>query len=143
MGGKKRAAIILAHVGLGILATFLVGCSKPAASFDPGKQLTDDEIATYAVNLRQASFRQRMAGPTQVLGVHNGTRVIAEVACTDDGDCSRLGVVRYDAEPGEACRQAGGAVRLEWVPAAIAIAQKPFCVPKVLVDRNIQTYRFK
>jgi len=121
----------------------LAGCSqKPANNRDKterkARQLTDDDIANYAAKVRQASFRQKASVDRQILGLHNGARVVAEFPYLDDGH-TKLGMIHYDVKPGEACRRVGGVARLEWVPAPMAMTQRPFCVPKVLVERNIRT----
>jgi hypothetical protein len=120
---------------LGFVAVSLAGCAQQGPNYGPKHKLSDDEIAAYAVKVRQTLSKHRM--DDEVLGVHNGTRVVAEFPFLDDGQ-SQLAVVHYDVDPGEACTRMGGVVRLEWVPAALAATQRPFCVPKVLVDRNIQ-----
>lgn len=121
---------------VGLVAACLLGCSQRGPSYGPEHQLSDDEIAAYAAKVRQATFEE---GGERILGVHNGTIVVAEFLYFDDNE-STLGIIHYDVEPGEACKRAGGVVRLEWVPAATAPAAypQPYCVPKVLVDRNIQ-----
>jgi hypothetical protein len=75
--------------------------------------------------------------------MHNGVRVVADFPCSDLCPPNTLGIVHYDVAPDEQCTRIGGLTRQEWVPAGIAISQQPFCVPKVLVDRNIQTQPFK
>ena len=123
----------------------LVGCSQgPASNASDGPdKLSDDDIAAYAAKVRQASFRQTVTFERKILGLHNGAKVGADFPCSDDCPQNTLGIVHYDLPPGEPCKRVGGVVRLEWVPAAIAVSQEPYCVPKVLVDRRIQTEPFE
>jgi hypothetical protein len=123
-------------VSLLLVAGILVGCSPRTAPYGPEYQLSDDDIATYALKFSQASFRQG-AAETQIIGLDNGLHVLADIFYLDDGS-STLGVLHYDVEPGQACKRAGGAVRLEFVPGPASMTRRPYCVPKVLVNRNIQ-----
>lgn len=125
----------LAFVWLSIVAATACGCSPSEPSYSPDHQLSDDAIVAYALKARDPSFRE--GGGRRVIGVHNGTRVLAEFLLLDDGH-STFGNIHYDAELGAACKRAGGVVRLELVPVALAAAPQPFCVPKVLVERGIR-----
>ena len=80
-----------------------------------------------------------MEGQRQVVGYHHGVRVVAEFPCSDVCPDYTVAIIHYDVDPGEACKRVGGVVRLETVPVAIAVTEEPFCVPKVLVERNIKT----
>ena len=111
------------------------GCSKSEPRYSPERQLSDDDIVAYALEARDPSFRE--GGGRRVIGVQNGIRVLAEFPVLDDGR-STFGNIHYDVEPGAACKRAGGLMRFELVPVAITAAPKPFCVPKVLVQRNIR-----
>jgi hypothetical protein len=122
-------------LGVGILVAALCGCSKAEPRYGPDYRLSDDDITTYALQARQPSFRE--GGGRRVIGVHNGTKVVAEFPFLDDGR-STFGIIHYDVRPGEACKRAGGVVRPELVPVAITAAAQPFCVPKVLVQRHIR-----
>ena len=54
----------------------------------------------------------------------------------DDG-MNTAEIIHYDVQPGEPCSRVGGLVRTELVPGPASAVETPFCVPKVLVDRNI------
>ena len=123
------------------LAAFLVsllvcasGCSKPEPRYGPGYALSDDDVAAYAIRAGDPSFREREGG--QIIGVHNGTRVVSEFPYFDDG-MNTAEIIHYDVQPGEPCSRVGGLVRTELVPGPASAVETPFCVPKVLVDRNI------
>lgn len=111
------------------------GCLKREPHYGPGYELSDGDIVAYALKARDDSFRKN--GGRRIIGIRNGTKVVAEFPYVDDGR-STLGFIRYEVGMGEACKQAGGIVRPELVPAAIAAVPKPFCVPKVLVQRDIR-----
>ena len=111
------------------------GCSKSETQYGPYYRLSDDDIANFALKAREASFRD--GGGRRVIGIHNGTKVVAEFPVLDDGQ-STFGIIRYDVGPGEACKQAGGVVRPELIPVAIAATPTPVCVPRVLAERNIR-----
>ena len=83
----------------------------------------------------QPSFREKEKGG-RIIGIHNGTRVVSVFPLLDDGT-STVAIIHYDVQPGDACKRAGGLVRLEQVPGPASAIETPFCVPKVLVDRNI------
>jgi hypothetical protein len=119
-----------------ILLASAFGCSKPEPRYGPDYQLSDDDIAAYALKARQVSFREREKGG-RIIGIHNGTRVVSEFPPFDDG-MSTAGFVHYNVDPGESCKRAAGLVRLELVPGPMAAVEKPFCVPKVLVERGIR-----
>ena len=122
-------------VSVGVFLAFACGCSKPEPRYGPDYHLSDDDIAGYALKAREASFRA--GGGRRVIGLHNGTKVVAEFPNLDDGQ-STFGIIHYDVQSGEACKKAGGVVRPELVPVAITAAPQPFCVPKVLVERDIR-----
>ena len=113
----------------------LSGCARPAPQYGPDYVLSDDDIAAYATQASKQSFR----GPNGIIGIHNGTRVVADFHYSDGGD--QTVIIHYDVQPDEACRRTGGAVRIELVPVAITAVETPFCVPKILVNRNIKTAR--
>ena len=123
---------ILKALLVGILVASAGGCAKPEPQYGPNYALSDDDIATYARKASDQSF----SGPDGVIGVHHGTKVVADFYSFDDG--TPTVIVHYDVQPGEACTRAGGAVRRELVPVAITAVETPFCVPKVLVERNIR-----
>jgi hypothetical protein len=127
-----RSTVLL----VGILVVCAGGCSKPEPRYGPDYVLSDDDIASYALKASDPSFRKQEIGG-RIIGVHKGTRVVSEFPTLDDG-ISTVAIIHYDVDAGEACKRAGGLVRLELVPAAMAAVEKPFCVPKVLVDRHIR-----
>jgi hypothetical protein len=125
-----RTTVIL----VGILAC-TGGCSKPQPRYGPDYALSDDDIAAYTLKAHDRLFREQ-ENWGRIIGIHNGTRVVSEFPLLDDGTTS-VGIIHYDVPPGEPCKRAGGMVRVELVPGAMSAVETPFCVPKVLVDRNI------
>jgi hypothetical protein len=124
-------------VAVSVFIASLCGCSKSAPPYGPDYQLSDDDIANYAMQASQPSFRDKEKGG-RIIGINNGTRVVSEFPLLDDGTTT-VAIIHYDVQPGEACKRAGGLVRLELVPGPASAIETPFCVPKVLVDRNIRT----
>ena len=128
-------------------AAVLAACSQTAprggANEGGSKELSDDALAAYSAKVMQLSYRERVSDQHQEVGLHHGAKVIADFLCSDLCPNNTVAIVHYDVPPGEACRRVGGVTRLEWVPVSITIAQRHYCVPKVLADRHIQTDPFK
>ena len=119
-----------------VLAASLCGCSKSGPAYGPDYQLSDDDIASYAIRARQPAFREQEEGG-RIIGIHNETKVVSEFPLLDDGETT-VAIIHYDVQPGAACLRAGGLVRIELVPGPASAVETPFCVPKVLVERNIR-----
>ena len=118
---------------LGVLLVCVGGCSKPEPRYGPSVVLSDDDVAAYAKKASDPPFRKHGG---QIIGVHNGTRVLSEFPLFDDG-VTTAEIIRYDAQPGEPCKRAGGVARTELTPGPLSAVETLYCVPKVLVDRNI------
>lgn len=82
------------------------------------------------------SFQEKEKGG-RIIGIHNGARVVSEFLLLDDGTTT-VTIIHYDVQPGEACKRAGGRVSLKLMPGPASAIETPFCVPKVLIDRNIR-----
>jgi hypothetical protein len=133
--------------GFAVLAC-LAACSRGAAAGNNQGRgpapLTEDAIAAYASKMRDSRrLRESMEGRKTMLGLHHGTRVVADFPCGDICPTYTNAIVHYDVDPGDACTRAGGVVRVEQVPMGIAVVDEPFCVPRMLVERHIQTDPFK
>jgi hypothetical protein len=106
------------------------GMAQPA----PGP-LTDRAIAAYAA---RPYDKARMMGRREVLGVHNGVRVIVEFPCGDICPDYTTRVIHYEVAPGPACVRARGVVRHAIIARGPAASRQPFCVPRVLGTRDIR-----
>ena len=123
-------------VVISVFIASLCGCAKSDPPYGPDYQLSDDDIASYTVRARQPAFREQEEGG-RIIGIHNGTKVVSEFPLLDDGETT-VEIIHYDVQPGDACKRAGGLVRIELVPGPASAVETPFCVPKVLVERNIR-----
>lgn len=113
-----------------LLATLLAMSTSPPAP----KTLTDADIAAFAAK----PFKPGATIPANyVLGIHHGTKVLVEFRCGDVCPAYTSRHIRYDAEPGPACDKAGGRVRNETFVQGIGVARKDFCVPAVLVEKDL------
>jgi hypothetical protein len=96
--------------------------------------LTDEQI----VGAARAPFdKKAKMGRHEVLGQVGKVNVVADYYCSDVCPDYTMRVVHFDAKPGKACQAAGGFVKTYIVPRGIAAVPEAFCVPKVLVDRNL------
>jgi len=105
--------------------------SALAASADT---LGDDALVAYA---SQPYNKAEKFGTREILGVHHGAKVIAEFPCSDVCPNYTTRIIHYDVAPGPDCDTIGGLVRAQSVPISIAVMQKNFCVPKVLVEKKL------
>lgn len=115
-------------------ATFVLlvlsGMAQPAP-----RPLTDQAIAAYAA---RPYDKARMMGRHQMLGVHNGVRVVVDFPCGDVCPNYTTRVIHYDVAVGPACVRARGVVRHAIIARGPAASRQPFCVPRVLGTRDIR-----
>jgi hypothetical protein len=71
------------------------------------------------------------------LGEVAGVKVVADYYCSDVCPAYTVRVVHFDVQPGPACERAGGASKSYTIPFGIAARPETFCVPKVLVEKNL------
>jgi hypothetical protein len=107
------------------LLLVLAGCAS---------DLTDAQIAAAAT----APFdKKAKMGAHDVLGVVGKFKVVADYYCSDVCPAYTVRVIHFDANPRTDCGKAGGLVKTYIIPHGIAAVPQAFCVPKVLVDRNL------
>ena len=107
------------------LLLLLAGCAQ---------DLTDDQIARAA----SAPFdKKAKMGAHDILGEVGKVKVVADYYCSDVCPQYTMRVVHFDANPRTDCGKAGGLVKTYIIPRGIAAVPEAFCVPKVLVDRNL------
>ncbi|MEA2461981.1 MAG: hypothetical protein QOH90_2158, partial [Actinomycetota bacterium] len=114
-------------------AAFLLILSGMAQPGPP--PLSDHAIAAYAA---RPWDKARMMGRHQVLGLHNGVRVVVDFPCGDVCPNYTTRVIHYDVAPGPACVRARGVVRHAIIAQGPAASRRPFCVPRVLGTRDIR-----
>jgi len=103
----------------------------------PPDTLTDAGLVTYASQFRAPLDRWPKPPKDGFLGIHNGARVLIEVRCSDVCPDETRMVIHYDIEPGPQCSRIGGAEAHVLVPFAIAVVDKTFCVPRILVAKRL------
>ena len=96
--------------------------------------LTDDAIVAYAA---KPKGEIPMEATSEILGVHHGVKVIVDFACTGICPADTPRVIHYDVKPGPACEKAGGLSRQYLDPRGSYVRFNDFCVPKILVDKNL------
>lgn len=113
-----------------LLATLVAMSSNPPAP----KQLSDGDIVAFA----SKPFKPGNEVPASyVLGIHHGTKVWVEFRCGDVCPQYTSRHIHYDVEPGPACDKINGRVRTESFVQGIGVTRKDFCVPAVLVVKDL------
>ena len=114
-------------------ALLLMGsCSKSAPAPKP---ITDADIVALAS--KPFTPPKDRIPDTYVLGIHNGTKVIVEFRCGDVCPQYTSRHIHYDVEPGPVCDKIGGRKRTETLVQGIGLVRKDFCVPAVLVAKDL------
>lgn len=72
-----------------------------------------------------------------VLGIHHGAKVMVDFRCGDICPQYTSRHIHYDVEPGPACDKIGGRTRTESFVLGIGVVRKDFCVPAVLVEKDL------
>ena len=102
-----------------------------ASCFGRQQALSNESLLQYA----SSAYDKGAYGEShQVLGRLNGTEVVADFVCGDVCPDYTIRIVHFDVEPGEACAAIDGVERSVVVPMAIAVTERAFCFPKVLVE---------
>lgn len=102
-----------------------------AACFGGQQALTDESLLQYA----SGAYDKGAYGEShQVLGRLNGAEVVADFVCGDVCPEYTIRIIHFDVEPGEGCAAVGGVEKAVVVPLAIAVTEREFCFPKVLVE---------
>ena len=108
-----------------VLATML------AASADT---LSDDALVAYAA---QPYDKREKFNHQDVLGIHHGTKVVADFPCSDICTDYTVRIIHYAVAPGADGDKIGGVTVTRTVPFSIAVVLRPFCVPKVLAEKKL------
>lgn len=98
---------------------------------------TNDHTITNAqlIQLAKQADRTLVNGQnSQVIGSHNGIKVIEEFQCSDLCPQNTHRIIHYDVPAGPSCEQVGGVTKSILVPVAIAIMAKEYCFPRVIAD---------
>jgi hypothetical protein len=102
---------------------------------EPGvRQLSDGDVL--AID-RSTYDKSAMMGRSEVLGLHNGIRLVADYPCSDVCPTYTTRIIHYALPPDRSCTAEGGAVHEELVPVSIAMVRQPFCMPRVIVDKKL------
>jgi hypothetical protein len=67
-----------------------------------------------------------------LLGINRGVMVVADYPCSDICPAETVRIIHYAIAPGPRCAAVGGVIVNRGVPAGIAVAIQPFCVPKAV-----------
>ena len=118
---------------IAMLAIVLAMSSTPPAP-PPPPTLTDAALVAFA----SKPYKPGNAIPASyVLGIHHGAKVWVEFRCGDVCPVYTSRHIHYDVEPGPECDRIGGRVRTDTFVQGIGVARKDFCVPAVLVEKNL------
>ncbi len=121
--------------------TFLLAAlaSTGACAIQADEPANLDDAALQAYASRPWDKAQLM-GTTVPLGRHNGAPVVADFRCGDVCPQYTVRIIHYDLPEGTSCQSVDGVERSVAVPMAIAVMQKSFCFPRVLVESG-QNYK--
>ncbi len=75
-----------------------------------------------------------------VLGLLDGTPIVADFICSDLCPNYTVRVIHFDLNKDQRCSAAGGVEKAIRIPVSIAATNKVFCFPKVLAD-NWEKYQ--
>jgi hypothetical protein len=113
-------------------ATVALASFASAADAAPRvRPVSDLALLRYAASRFDA---RAMAFKHVVLGLHRGTRVVADFPCSDVCPQYTRRIIHYDV-PVSACSRVHGVVVEEMVPRGIAVTREPFCEPAVLARK--------
>lgn len=114
----------------------VLGLGLPAASPAVGPGVRPRPIGNRAI-LRYARSRfdrSAMAFRHVVIGTQHGVPVVADFPCSDMCPQETRRIIHYAVDPGPRCAAIGGVTRQILVPMGIAVARRPYCVPRVIAD---------
>jgi hypothetical protein len=104
------------------------------AAATPADTLSDDALLAYA---QKPYSKIEKMGHHDVLGVHHGAEVVVDFPCSDVCPNYTVRIIHYATAPGPDCDKIGGVTQMRTVPFSIAVVQRPFCVPTVLVEKKL------
>ena len=110
-----------------LLAPLLLSAAAPGQA----PSISEAEVLKYASTRydKAAVYNQRI-----VLGKLNGVDVVADHPCSDICPDYTVRVIRFEIPPGSSCKSVGGVEKSLLVPVSVAMTEKVFCFPRVLVD---------
>jgi len=99
--------------------------------------LSDGDLVGFAKKYHGSRKFDAYPKSGAVIGTQRGTKVVAEVRCSDIcPDYTRM-VIHYGVKPGADCKAAGGRDVQVLMPFAIAVRSETFCVPAALMDGKL------
>ena len=101
--------------------------AQPASAPAPDT-LTDAQIKAYAAS---PFDKAKWALKRKVLGIHHGTRVVADFPCSDICPDYTVRIIHYAVEPGPACDAIGGVEIGHRLP--LSVGADRYCVPAAAV----------
>jgi len=113
---------------LSVLLAFMSSTAPAPAS------ISDAELVAFASKPFTPGNR---IPDSYVLGIHHGAKVMIDFRCGDICPQYTTRLIHYDAEPGPACDRIGGRTQTKSFVQGIGVVRKDFCVPAVLVDKNL------
>lgn len=96
--------------------------------------LSDNALVAYAT---QPYDKREKFNRQDVLGIHHGTKVVADFPCSDICPEYTVRIIHYAVAPGADCDKIGGVTEMRTVPFSIAVVRRPFCVPKILAEKKL------
>ena len=111
--------------------------SGVAYAAEPTRPISDDQLLSYA----SAPYdKNRIEKQKDLLGLLNGTPVVADFICSDLCPAYTVRVIHFELGKVKNCDAAGGVEKAIRIPVSIASTDKVFCFPKVLTD-NWEKYQ--
>ena len=111
----------------------LLAAAIALAANTPPQTLTDDQLVAKAT----AVFASKEGPADTLLGIHNGAKVVVLVACGDVCPAYTVRVIHYDKSEKKTCAELGGKDMSVIVPHGIAAGPEGFCIPEVLVKKDL------
>lgn len=103
--------------------------AAPQEAAPEPKVLSDADLIAF----RQSRYDQAdKMFKHEVLGIHNGVRVLVDYPCSDLCPDYTTRIIHYDKPQTKSCAQIGGVLVMLDVPRGIGMDREQFCVPKVL-----------
>jgi hypothetical protein len=115
---------LTAITGIALMSACATRAAEPAA-------LDDAALQAYAA---RPWDKAQLMGTTVQLGRHHGVPVVAEFPCGDVCPQYTVRIIHYALPGGTSCRSVDGVEQSVAVPVAIAVMQKTYCFPRVLVE---------
>lgn len=111
--------------------------SGVAYAAEPTQAISDDRLLSYA---SRSYDKNRIEKRKDLLGLLNGTLVVADFICSDLCPAYTVRVIHFEPGKEKSCAAAGGVEKVIRIPVSIAAMDKVFCFPRVLVN-NWEKYK--